>query len=426
VTVWLSSLPESLPVEPGAQASCRVTVRNDSNIVDEFALEVLGDAAAWTAVEPQRLSLMPGTTADVTLTFRPPRDSSLTPGPRPVGLKAVSVERPETSTVVEGKLDVQPFGEYSLELIPRTSHGTRSSKHELAFDNSGSRHVHGTITASDPDGTLRFHFSPPAIDAPPGTASFTKVRVRHRKRFMRGPSKSRPFTVVVEPEGEAPVSAAGTAVQDPSVPTWALGALVGIAALALLWFLLVKPQVKSTAKDAANGAVVKVLGPAATSATSTNPSGGAAGGGSGGGASGSGSGGSSGGSGGGSTGSGGGTSGSGSGTGSGGASGGDLAAFSKRLVVSCTGSCSDDFKVPDGKTLQITDLVLGNPNNTKGTLTIKNGSTILFVENLDNFRDLDFHFATPIIVASKETLSTGVSCGAAKCGGAAFFTGTLG
>ena len=93
VTVWVSPLPESLPIEPGTEASIEVTVRNDSEIVDEYALQLLGDTAEWSTVEPDRLRLMPGDSAKARLTFRPPRETTLGHGPRPIGLKVASLER---------------------------------------------------------------------------------------------------------------------------------------------------------------------------------------------------------------------------------------------------------------------------------------------------------------------------------------------
>lgn len=42
----------AVAVEPGQSVSITVKIRNTGSVVDEFALDVLGDAAAWAAVEP--------------------------------------------------------------------------------------------------------------------------------------------------------------------------------------------------------------------------------------------------------------------------------------------------------------------------------------------------------------------------------------
>lgn len=56
-TAVLSS--PSLAVEAGAEARCEAKVRNNGTVVDQFSFEVLGDAAAWSTVEPASLSLFP-------------------------------------------------------------------------------------------------------------------------------------------------------------------------------------------------------------------------------------------------------------------------------------------------------------------------------------------------------------------------------
>ena len=51
---------KSVRVEPGAGASLEIRVRNTGQVVDQFSLDILGDAAPWTTVEPPSLSLFPG------------------------------------------------------------------------------------------------------------------------------------------------------------------------------------------------------------------------------------------------------------------------------------------------------------------------------------------------------------------------------
>ena len=55
--------------------------------VDQFAFEVLGDAAAWSTVEPSSVSLFPDAEETVQVRFRPPRTADLTAGPVPFAVK---------------------------------------------------------------------------------------------------------------------------------------------------------------------------------------------------------------------------------------------------------------------------------------------------------------------------------------------------
>jgi hypothetical protein len=86
-----------------------------------------------------------------------------------------------------------------------------------------------------------------------------------------------------------------------------------------------------------------------------------------------------------------------------------------RLVLSGTRG----FTVPNGQTLEITDLVFGNPDGaTTGTFQVKRGGDVLFELNLGNYRDLDYHFVTPIEVpgGADVTIDSSGDCG--SCGNA--------
>jgi hypothetical protein len=66
--------------------------------------------------------------------------------------------------------------------------------------------------------------------------------------------------------------------------------------------------------------------------------------------------------------------------------------------------------VPAGTTLAITDVVFQNPAGEHGTVQLQRDGTTLLVESLDNFRDLDYHFVTPIAVGGNQTIQMAVQC----------------
>ena len=41
-----------LSVVPGGDVTCQVVVRNAGELVDQFTLDVVGDAASWSRAEP--------------------------------------------------------------------------------------------------------------------------------------------------------------------------------------------------------------------------------------------------------------------------------------------------------------------------------------------------------------------------------------
>jgi hypothetical protein len=405
-----------LAVEPGSEVATEIVVRNTGGVVDQFALDVIGDAAAWATVEPPSLSLFPNAEGTATVTFRPPRQPTTSPGAVTFGVRVRSTEDPVGSIVEEGTLQVGSFLAPSAELIPRTSHGGRSGRHELAIDNRGNVPLAATVAGLDPDRLIRFDVDPPTLDVPPGTAGFARVLARPARTFWRGAPRNHPFQLSLTPNvpDAVPLLIDGSYLQESILPPWfarAIGGLIAlIVAAVLLWLLVLRPQIASTAAQtlvdfgfspkpgsvaggggggAASPTPATTPGPGATPApsaiviTTTPPPSGA------------------------------------------------QAPVDGRLD---TGT---NAITPAGGTLYITDLVFSNPTGASGDLTLQRtagGTTSqLLVLRLENFRDLDFHFVTPIAVHAGDTLTLVARCTppttpstpSATCAPALFYSGYL-
>ncbi len=365
---------KALNVEPGAEANVRIRIQNTGQVVDEFSIEVLGDPAPWATVNPPTVPLFPGKDAIATITFRPPRTPQTTAGQMHFGVRVQSREDPAGSVVEEGTLAVGTYAESSAELVPKNSRGSRTGVHQLALDNRGNGSMRAALSAGDQDKLLEFSFSPASLVVAPGTAGFARLRVRPRQTFWRGSPKSKAFKVLVQPEGQLPINLDGSMVQGPLLAPWMIPVALGVVALliagALLWFLAVKPGIESVARNAV---------------ATPSPQGGGGGGGGGGKASPS------------------------AGPSVAPTSGAASANFSTRLQGGVT-----QYKVPPATTLYITDIVFQDPESSpgtaKGTVTLARDGIALLVENLDNFRDLDYHFVTPITLNAGQTLSMVVNC----------------
>ncbi len=411
----------SAAVDPGGQATVEIKVKNTGTVVDQFAIEVLGDTSAWATADPPTLSLFPDAEGTARVVFRPPRTSSVHAGTQPFGVMVRSHEDPQGSVVEEGTLQIGPFFDSGVELIPRTSRGSRGGRHDLALDNRGNVTLQAALEASDPDKLVRFEFDPPSAFVDPGQAGFAKVRVKPNQTFWRGLPKSHPFQVVVQPEGGSPLTADGNFLQEAILPPWFMRALIALIALVvgavLLWLLVLQPSMKSSAEQA-----LKDFG------FTPQPGSSAAGGGGGGG---------------------------------GGASPSPTAGPSPSPEVSASpspspaGSASPGASAPasptptpvqvspppvgvqapvagrldqtqsalkPGGTLFITDLVFSNPTGASGDLILQRDAEQLLVLRLDNFRDLDFHFVTPITVNKGQTLRLVPKCTTA-CAPAVFYSG---
>ena len=403
----------AVAVDPGGEATLDFRLRNTGSVVDEFALEVLGDAGAWSSVEPPTISLFPGAEESGRIVFRPPRASTTAAGPTPFGLRAASREDPAGSTVEEGTVDVGAFQDPSAELVPRTSRGSLSASHDVAIDNRGNVQLNAEVEATDADRLLRFDVNPPGVVVGPGMAEFARIKVRPQKRFWRGTPKTRPFQVYVRPSDAPAVALDGTILQEAILPPWfarAVAALIGLLVLAVLaWLFLLKPSIETAASeavasplgelrddvnDALAGAGLPTMGPgdgpppSPTPTPTPEP--------------------------------------------------GETAAPPTPTptpagpVIPGLGNPIDGRLEQGNQTLAvtgtlfITDLVFSNPNGQEGALVLLRDSTTLYELRLENFRDFDLHFVTPIVLVSGQSLNLSLACTPADpCDPSVLYSGYL-
>lgn len=398
----------SITVDPGSDAVIDLRVRNTGEVVDRFDFSALGDAAGWISVEPASISLLPDTEEQVHVVFHPPRASSTAAGVRPFAIKITSHEDPDGSHVDEGTVEVTPFAERGAELMPRMSRGRRTGRHRLALDNKGNSTADLRVSAIDPEDALTISLDPPRATVAPGTAQLIKARVRPRRRFWRGQPQTHPFQIVIEEDGREPITESASMLQEPLLPPWLWKALAAVVALAVaaivLWQALLKPTVRTAARDAVAQPVAEAKQAAAVAQRAA--AGGAAAGGA---------------------------------APAGGAPGAATtpqAQASTPTTITPYGDAIDfrlsgaksSFNVPKDQLLSLTDVVYQNPAGDSGTVEVLRNNDVLFSSALDNFRDLDNHFVSPYLFKGGDSVKLRITCkapgpGNSACTTAASFSG---
>ncbi|MDT5043560.1 MAG: hypothetical protein QOE51_4545 [Actinoplanes sp.] len=396
VSVALSA--ESLDVVPGEETVCTLTARNTGSVIDQISVDVVGVAAAWSVVEPAVVNLYPGDIGEVRVHMKPPKASKPAAGKMKFGVRATSLEDPAGSATAEGTLNVAPFTELRVALLPQISRGSRRGKHKIDVSNLGNVPVSTQITAVDPDDALTFTVPRPAV-APAGKITQSRLVAVPRRKFWSGKQETKPFQVVVTPERGPASTVEGTFEQDPLVPRWALATAVAALALAVvlagLWFTLVRPAVTSAATEAAKAEASK----AAAANNSADDGGGQ---GSAGGAS---------------------ASPEPSADGSAkptkkpepGSAGNPLTAPTsfRILTDAAPGTAFHTFTSPNqanNKALDVTDLQLQNPAADSGYIEVRRGSQVVYRAGLDNFRDLPQAYVTPIRFAKGQLVTVAIQC----------------
>jgi hypothetical protein len=380
--------PDSFPVYPGGEAHSEISVRNTGQVVDSFALSVIGDAAAWAMCEPPVLSLFPGQSAAAHVIVRPPLGPHVPHGPLPFAVRVTSSEDPVGSVVEEGLLDIGPVPVVTADLEPRTgrSRGLRPSRHKVIVGNHGNAPASVELIGGDDADMVFVQVTPPGLMVPPGATATARVRVRARRRFWRGAKESHPFHVVASPPDGVLQRCDGTMIQVAVLPSWLFRAfalaLAGAVAVAALWFGLVRPAVSAGGGSSTSPPVspsVKVSpSKSASGKTSTSPP----------------------------------------------AKGKSSPATTSTspaanttskppapvdaMTVLSTGSAS--LAEPAKQRLAITDLVIQDPAGDNGILSLTLDGKLIYTEQLADFPDYDVHFLTPIMLRAGQTLQMTVNC----------------
>lgn len=278
----------ALTVSPGGVATTTLTVRNETDIVEAYSLEVVGACAPWTTVEPARVSLYPGTSETVTVRLAPARSPDVRAGEFPLGIRVLPAERADLVTVPETTVTVTAFHELRAELAPRRRRGWLRARYRTSAQNLGNAPTTVAFTPAQAGEDLRFRAAPSSLRLEPGESGEARLRVRTRKLIWFGKPVTRAFEVTAGQDVAAadqgkPAAAErrpvlnGEFVQLSIFPKWLLALLAALIALLLAWFALVRPAVQSSAKQAAAQAVdqkVAALAPTPTPVTPPGSTGG--------------------------------------------------------------------------------------------------------------------------------------------------------
>ncbi|NEA68488.1 hydrolytic protein [Streptomyces sp. SID12488] len=405
-------------VAPGGTATTSLTVRNDSDIVEAYSLEVVGDCASWTTVEPARVSLYPGTSETVTIRLEPPRSPEIRAGELPLAIRVLPTEHPDGVRVPETTVYVEEFHQLRTELQPRRRRGWLRGRYRLAVRNEGNTPVQVGFTPGQPGEELAFTFNPAGPKLEPGESTEVGLRVRTGKPVWFGSPVVWPFTLTTAETGDQdgtrpdrtqpdetahrpPLDA--EFVQIPIFPKWLLAVLAVLLALLLAWFTLVRPAVRSAAKEAAN----EVVQPRPTPAEEQAGGGQTPGSGTGGaspspGGPGQGQNPSS------------GTGGEGisPGNGDGGTTVGGGQQSSETIdLKTTTGTTESGFhRVAEKTVFGVTDIVVANFQGDEGVMTISFGNRKITTIALETFRNQDYHWVTPIKIPANNTVTIEVTC----------------
>jgi hypothetical protein len=232
--------PATVTVAPGGETTVTVSVRSQSPTDDRFRLDVLGDAAGWSHVEPAVVDVAPQGQAFAAVTFAlgTAASAATAGGQVPFGIRALSLTDPTSSAVAEGDIVVSRPGGATITLEPEMSKGWRSGHHQLAIANWGGADSRLSFEVTQVSKAFEVDIDPSELDVPIGGHATAKVLVKPRSTFVRGDRVRHRFQVIARDAGTTRTVLDGGYEQRPLISrlTMAIGALAVVALVGIVAF----------------------------------------------------------------------------------------------------------------------------------------------------------------------------------------------
>jgi hypothetical protein len=261
---WFSR--SDIEVVPGTSAVFQLTIVNLGDTTESFSLAPVGLAAGWTTIRPGSVTLFGGSQEVVDIEVHPPLLPSTTAGPTALTVRIVPQSDPDDAGSCETTLQVGSTFTRRLHMLQPALRARRVAVYEMMLENQGNTQASCRLHLLDPTGRVDGDFDPPAAGVEPGASSLIRLKVHATRLLWQRRSRTVQFTIDADQPGCPTASAPVTFVQASMVPERLFARLVAVAvtvaALAGVWFGIIKPAIRNAADDA----VAKQL-PAAISST---------------------------------------------------------------------------------------------------------------------------------------------------------------
>jgi hypothetical protein len=208
--------PEQAEASPGDNLQFDVTVRNASDIVEHYGVEMLGlPDGATVRAEPEVAKLRPTESATLTVRITLPVQPPPPAGTYVVGALVRSPYRHDVSRCVEVPIQLASVEQITLRTTPEVVNGGGSGQFTVEVANGGNAPVRLYLTATDPERRVSAAFQPNYLDLPPGAAARALLAVSAPVPWNK--EKQRQLTITAQPDmpGAVPVTGTASFIQQP-------------------------------------------------------------------------------------------------------------------------------------------------------------------------------------------------------------------
>ena len=228
-----------LEVGAGEAVETTISLKNQSQIVDQFAIKIEGLDPLWWSLSTSSVSLFPGDQDEIKLTIRPPRDADARAGNYEFRVKVISQSNTQDFTSLEGYLILRGFTVWEAEMSPTKVKG-QSGVYHIKLVNNGNADILLNFECKDPEEELIFKFDKNTVSVPAGNTAQVNLTVKPRKGESK---KIYTFQVMVKPEQARDLSRETKTVSGQleypkrKSPWWIIILILGLLALIFILFL---------------------------------------------------------------------------------------------------------------------------------------------------------------------------------------------
>lgn len=241
-------------VAPGESRDFELALTNLASTAEMFTLVPSGLLAGWVQITPPTVSLEAGARHKVVVTLHPPRLATTPAGAAPLTVRIIPHDEPDDVILAETIAILDAFHDRRVQLLQPVVRSRRRAVCEFLVENHGNSQASCRLHLIDTSRRLDGDFDPPAVGVEPGGNSLVRLRMKAVRRQWRRGSRTIPFSIEADQQGFPTAAGTATFVQTPILPERFGRRLLALALIAGLltgaWFAFLKPLTERTARDA--------------------------------------------------------------------------------------------------------------------------------------------------------------------------------
>lgn len=220
--VILQLSPSTITVQAGSQSTVNLALRSMATTVEHYLVSVQGIPNDWVSIPAAPLQLMPGSSASIPISFRPPLAPTSAAGDYQFRVRVTSHERGREVTYTDGTLSIPPFHRFSTDMTPQRV--TSGQIINLTLENNGNVPENFSINARDRAAAIKFDPPTANITVNPGEREVLRIQPHSKAKWLGTPEMFPLEIRATSTSGQEQLQT-GELILKPRLPAWMAGIL---------------------------------------------------------------------------------------------------------------------------------------------------------------------------------------------------------